>query len=434
MRNTIRPLVSGRYLHVASVVLTLAVLMMPALLATRAVQAQTYSVLYTFTGGEDGANPSASLIRDKKGFLYGTTLSGGAFGNGTVFRISSKGKETVLHSFKGAPDGANPVAELLLDSAGVLFGTTANGGTGGCVNGNTTGCGAIFQLSPKAGGEWKETVLYSFMNLPTDGQYPQAGLISAKSGILYGTTAGGGNAACGCGTVFELRPDSGGGWTETILYSFMGNSMGDGEFPYETLVMDPSGNLYGATIFGGGLLGDPGAGTVFKLDNMGQETVLFRFPDGGKGENPHSRLLWYAGKLYGTTTFGNHHTQGTTFKLDKVGRMTVLYRFTGNSDGGNPEAGLVQDKAGNSYGTTFFGGDLNCVDAGGVGCGVIFKLNAAGQEVVLHSFAESDGANPSAALVRDAVGNLYGTTMLGGNPNCDFFGKGCGVVFLITPN
>jgi uncharacterized repeat protein (TIGR03803 family) len=190
--------------------------------------APTETVLHSFSGN-DGAQPIAGLIADGNGNLYGTTAKGGASGNGVVFKLAPGGTYTVLYSFTGGSDGRFPQAGLIADSSGNLYGTTQFGGA--------TGNGVVFKLTP--GGT--ETVLYSFCHLPgcTDGAYPQAGLIADSSGNLYGTTPYGG--ASNDGVVFKLAS----GGTETVLYSFLGG--GDGAFPGAALIADGSGNLYGTT-------------------------------------------------------------------------------------------------------------------------------------------------------------------------------------------
>jgi uncharacterized repeat protein (TIGR03803 family) len=406
MRNTIRPLVSGRHLHVASVVLTLAVLMMPALLVTQTANAQTYSVLYAFTGGTDGANPNGALIQDVAGNLYGTTVERGnssgcfGYGCGVVFKLDSSGKETVLYTFTGGADGGNPSGALIRDAQGKLYGTAESGGD--------TNNGTVFKISQSG----RETVLHSFTG--TDGQYPETGVIRDKAGNFYGTTADGG--AYGGGTVFKVDTTG----KETVLYSF-GGYQGDGTYP-AALLMDSAGNLYGTTYVGGGI----GGGTVFELNTADQESILFSFRGGGGGYHPSSGLIRHGnGSIYGTTGLGTEHTQGTVYRVSKAGKMKVLYRFSGHQDGGDPEASVVQDKAGNFYGTTTEGGEFRN--------GTVFKLDPTGKLTVLYSFTGgSDGLMPTDLLLgRD--GNLYGTTYAGGSSNCTFGIGGCGVVFKVTP-
>jgi uncharacterized repeat protein (TIGR03803 family) len=270
-----------------------------------------------------------------------------------------------------------------------------------------------------------ETVLHAFLG-GSDGATPDTGtLVRDKLGNLYGTTiSGGGSINClgGCGTVFKV--DSAG--NETIIYSFTGTG-GDGSSPDSRLTRDKLGNLYGTTLWGG----SRSNGTVFKLDTAGKESVLYSFSGtNGDGNNPLGGVVPGArGSLYGATTFGGAYGFGTVFTVDSTGTETVLYSFTGLADGGVPRGGLLRAR-GVLYGTTNRGGDPQC---SGAGCGVIFKIDSAGKETVLHTFSLVDGGYPDAGLTRDKDGNLYGTTNGGGVPACDPGRNGCGTVFRLTP-
>jgi len=236
-----------------SLISLLAVLPLPS----PRLQAQTFTVLYTFSGGLDGAFPQAGLVRDKAGNLYGTTVQGGSSANcflgcGVVFKLDASGNETVLHSFTDSPDGSGPASVLLRDKAGNLYGTTSSGGS-------AFGPGTVFKVEASGG----EIVLYSFAG-PPDGANPgHTGLVIDKAGNLYGTTGNGGFLENG--TVFKV--DSSG--NETVLHRFT-DSGTDGAHPVAGLVMDKAGNLYGTTRDGGSF----GAGTVFMVDASGNETVL----------------------------------------------------------------------------------------------------------------------------------------------------------------
>jgi uncharacterized repeat protein (TIGR03803 family) len=207
-----------------------------------------------------------------------------------------------------------------------------------------------------------------------------------------------------------------------VLYDFCSlANCTDGDLPFASLIQDSKGNLYGTTL-----------GNVFKVTKAGKETVLYTFTGGKDGTYSTSDLIRdSAGNLYGTTQSGGTSCStyycGTVFKLSKAGNETVLYRFTGTTDGGDPWAGLIRDSAGNLYGTTYYGGDLNC-PLSQYGCGTVFKLGPAGKETVLHSFAGgTDSGFPAGGLVMDAKGNLYGTT----------YGNGTatpGTVFKVTKN
>jgi uncharacterized repeat protein (TIGR03803 family) len=269
-------------------------------------------------------------------------------------------------------------------------------------------------------------VLHTFHG--KDGIGPDAQLVRDSAAELYGTTAGGGAKNCGnvgCGTVFKIDKKGKILW----LHSFNGP---DGDFPFGLLRSAAGGNLYGTTVYGGKAshyCPSSGCGVVFSLNKNGKETVLHKF-NGVDGAAPVGPLTEdSADSLYGATS--DYNDGGTVFKLDKAGRETVLYRFTCGSDGCHPAAGVILDAAGNIYGTTFIGGDISCNP--GQGCGVVFRVDTAGNEAVLHTFEASDGANPTAPLLLDSAGNLYGTTQNGGNLSCDG-GLGCGVVFQLSPN
>jgi hypothetical protein len=378
------------------------------LLASTTLAAQTETVLYNFQGGTDGSGPSAGLITDGAGNFYGTTTYGGGspmcmflttvIGCGTVFQLSPTSSggwtETVLYAFQGVDDAAEPLAGLVTDSQGNLYGTSSRGGLNLCggSGGANFGCGTVFQLTPPSsvGGLWTETVLYRFQ-AGNDGVGPVGSLVFDRAGNLYGTTASGGSSVnCpsngGCGTIFKLAPPSlpGGAWTETLLYNFSGGA--DGSYPFAGLVFDGKGILYGTTYFGG--LG-PSGGTVFRA-----------IPPAISGG------AW---------------------------AVKVLHAFERGSDGGTPVAGVILDQAGNVYGTTMYGGGGRCLTGGQGGCGTVFELtppsNLGGvwTETQIATFpAGRDGRAPEAGLIFDEGGNLYGTTALGGNGHW-------GSVFQLTP-
>lgn len=313
-------------------------------------------VLYSFTAGTDGGAPLAGLVRDANDNLYGTTYSGGlqnpvcGQGCGTVFKVDQSGMETVLYSFRGGKDGSGPQADLVLDAAGNLYGTTAYGGA--------NGFGTVFKLDRTSG---QESVLHNFQ-LGNDGSLP-SGVIRDSAGSLYGTTEYGGANNTGAGIVFKINKSG----SESVLHTFYPTDV-RGAAPRAGLVRDSAGNLYG-TAAGGGAYNQ---GAVFKLDKQGNETVLFSFK-GQFGETPVASLVRdQAGNLYGTTVNGGTYGLGIVFKLDAGGHGVVLHNFTGGADGANPFSNLLLDAEGNILGTTTGGGDLNC--GARSGCGTVFKL------------------------------------------------------------
>jgi uncharacterized repeat protein (TIGR03803 family) len=399
--------------------------------------AETQAVLHDFAGAPDGAGPNSGLLLSASGTLYGTTSSGGSgcsAGCGTVFELipPAKGKsawtETILYDFTGGADGAHPVALLVADSAGNLYGTTSTAGEAGC------GCGTVFELTRPAAGAtaWSLTVLHSFLGAP-DGATPAAGLAFDKSGNLYGTTETGGaygDTEFGNGTVFKLtKPAGAGAWPETILHSFNASKT-DGGSPTGELTLDASGNLYGTTDYGGSgiepISGIVGSGTVFELTKPAagtawKSTILHSFSnDLLDGAIPPGRLVFdAAGNLYGVTSIGGHLEDGTIFKLSPPSRAgkswkhKILYNFNGTT-GAYPLHGLALS-GGILYGTASHGG--SSAACGSNGCGTVFDLNPNSRKLtVLHSFTglNGDGATPQCDVVLDAADNVYATTSGGG--------------------
>lgn len=437
-------------------------------------QTQNESVLYAFTGsvtsGPDGSNPGAPLLRDAKGNLFGTTEAGGDSGYGTVFELvyisPGKYQEQVLYSFKGitttepsTQDGASPMAGLIMDAKGNLYGTTASGGVAvGCTD--LGGCGTVFELHYPASpgqGYIPEILHYFGGNLNFDGYQPYAGLVMDSSGNLYGTTLLGGSS--GFGTVFEISSSG----TYSLLHNFAANST-DGGLPYAGLVMDGSGNLYGTASLGG----VSNQGTVFELANSsGNYTynTMYSFKLNGDGQAPIAGVIVdSSGNIFGATQFGGTSKAcgtklgcGTVFELANnppgTYTETLLHTFTGLnptgvSDGGVP-LGLVLDSSGNLFGATEEGGSSSTCF---YGCGTLFELvyspptspstTGSYTETVLYSFPTSsgDGLAPNAALIIDASDNLYGVTTSGGYTTPSGGGvltacpSGCGTVFEYTPS
>ena len=324
------------------------------------------TVLHPF-GGEaqgDGAWGSSGVIRDGTGNLYGTTWGGGYNNQGVVFEVRASGKEHVLHRFSGGNDGMEPTAGLVHDGAGNLYGTKGGGG-------NCAQCGTVFKLD-KAG---RETVLYRFKGPPDAGNVLTGNLVLDANGNLYGVSYFGGlTTGCiapkaGCGTFFELSPNGKGGWKERVLYRFKGGA--DGAYPHSGLVRDAKGNFYGSTDWGGNTAcRNYGCGTVFKLDSTGKETVLYRFTGGSDGSEPGNVLaLDTQGNLYGTAPTGGSNACdfgcGTAFKLDtNSGKLTVLHAFDG-TDGAHPSA-LLLNAVGKLDGVT--------PEGGASGWGTVFEI------------------------------------------------------------
>jgi hypothetical protein len=391
--------------------------------------ARRLTTLYSFAGGMDGAVPVAGLVMDSSGNLFGTTSAGGSIGNtGTVFELvkSSDGSYSqakILHSFIGGTDGSTPYAQLIMDSNGNLFGTTIAGG------GNNN-AGTVFELVKSGDGSYSQaTILYSFTG-GADGNHPFAGLVMDSGGNLFGTTLSAGSG--GEGTVFELVKSGDGSYARaTILHSFGGGM--DGARPYAGLAMDGSGNLFGTTSSGGG---SSNWGTVFELVKNGdgsysQPTILYSFSGGTDGGRPFGNLIVDSrGNLFGTTDPGgnNNSNAGTVFELVKNGdgsysQLKTLHAFSGEADGAYPYAGLHMDSSGNLFGTASAGGGDNE--------GTVFELVRNGdgsysQMTTLYSFNVTDGAAPTGVLSMDGSGKLFGTTNFGGDNG------GAGTVFTIN--
>jgi len=336
------------------------------------------NLLYTFRGQPDGQYPMARVIVGPDGALYGTTTQGGTgscqnlYGCGTVFKLqpppsfcagfSCPWRETILYSFSSRQDGYNPLAELVFDRAGNIYGTTANGGGG--ANCNNDGCGTVFKLTPNSNGTWTKTTVYAFQGGTNDGAYPDAGVVIDQNGNLYGTTgAGGGSGNCysgGCGTAFELTPGSS-GWTETLLHRFANSE--DGVNP-EQLTFDSNGNLWGYTPYGGPIMG----GAIFKLIPVqgggAAFSVQYTFVDGQGVSNPLT--LDANGNIYASAEGGLNSPQ-QVYSLTQSGggwNFSSLYMFTG--DYYLPVGAIVRDGAGTIYGAT--------IDGGSYGKGLIYEL------------------------------------------------------------
>ena len=362
-----------------------------ALVPAHLIQAQTFTTLYNFTGSTDGAYPFAGLVQDEMGNLYGVAAEGGNLscqlggnGCGVVFKIDTTGKETVLHSFSGK-DGADPYGGLVRDKEGNLYGTTEYGGDLHCDKYQGFGCGVAFKIDTTG----KETVLHVFRGGRSDGCEPYQNLIMDEAGNLYGTTPGCG--ASNGGTVFKLTKKG----KETLLHNF---AWSDGATP-SGMLRDASGNFYGLTEQGG----TSGRGVLYKLTKERTLTVLHNFAAGTTdGCNPGALTMDKLGNFYGTTNQCGSAYEGTAWKVSKNGTETILHNFGGGSDGCFPEGGVVRASNGNLSGSTNSCGTSNY--------GTLWELSKSGSLTVLHNFSGTDGANPSGSLLRDAKGGLYGTS------------------------
>jgi uncharacterized repeat protein (TIGR03803 family) len=430
-------------------VLPLTIFCVLLVLVIKPAQAQNFSVIHAFTDGVDGAFPEASLTIDETGNLYGTTIIGGgvngrdcdprAAGCGVAFKMMPHNGGWIfapLFAFDDF-DGAAPVAPLTFGPGGLLYGSTTDGGNNLNCFSSFYGCGVVFTLQPppticrSALCYWLENPIYTFTS-ESDGFEPMGNLAFDQAGNIYGTTAYGGTNTCGtganCGNVFQLSR-SGSAWTKTTLYNFTPGS--DGIWPVSGVITDSSGVLYGITNQGGTY----DFGTVFELtpsESGWTETVIYNFQDGVDGGGPWGGLLMDAeGNLYGTTATGGAGHGGTVFELSPSGgrwTFSVVASLFG-VEGGGSVGSLTFDSAGNLYGTTR--GD------GAYGYGNIFKLTPSGRQWIysdLYDFTGgSDGRSPYAGVTLDSGGNLYGTTLEGGNTGGACASFGCGVVFEITP-
>ena len=315
-----------------------------------------HTVLYSFTGGVDGGEPYKGVTLDRDGNLYGTAVTGGSGncegGCGVIYKLTNrKGTWTqkVVHAFTGGDDGSGPGSRVTVDRAGNVYGMTPTGGA--------YGLGTIYQIRPPSSGALTFKVIHAFTG-GADGSNGSAGRMILRDGRLYGAATTGGNQ--GSGVVFELTPKAFGEWNFKTIYTFQGQP--DGSFPYGALLFDPSGNIYGTTYYGGA----NGIGAVYELSPqpVGEwtEDLIYSFQQGPDGNSPISNLVFdKAGNLYGTTSEGGLGS-GTIFKLSPVGgnwTETVVHAFEGPPDGGFAYNGMVVDVFGNFYGATVHGGENN---------------------------------------------------------------------------
>jgi kumamolisin len=369
----------------------------------------SYAILHNFEDGtvfDDGGNMPGGLIEGTDGNFYGVTQGGGSQFEGTVFKITPQGVETILHNFNDgsiANDGEQPTGPLVRGSDGNFYGTTQIGGA--------SSRGTLFKITPQG----VETIVYAFGSVSTDGSSPYGSLTIGTDGNFYGTTTFGGSASEGI--AFKITPQG----VETILHNFGDGSVAnDGTQPHGGLIQASDGNFYGMTASGG----SASEGTIFKMTPAGTVTILHSFEDGSitdDGFNPQGGLLQAPdGNLYGVTKLGGISGSGTTFgtffKITLSGTMTMVYRF---GDGATPDDALqpwdslILGSDGNFYGTSYYGGTI--------GYGSIFEITPQGSDSILHSFNTGtpahDGLFPEASLVLGTDGNMYGGTTSGGTAN-----------------
>jgi uncharacterized repeat protein (TIGR03803 family) len=428
--------------------IALLTLCLVAAVAARTAQAQTYTVLHAFAAGSDGAVPSP-LIRDAQGNLYGTTRFGGITSCGedtcgTVFKVDSSGKETVLYSFTGGSNGTDPVAGLVRDAKGNLYGTTQG-------NGFIGGAAVVFKVEP----DGQET---SFDIASPNACCFDSPLAVDAQGNLYGMSPFGGVPNCGlvkgqlgCGTLFKLSPTG----KFTVLHVFKGK---DGIQPEGGVVLDAKGNIYGTANFGGDLKCEsagygyfvPGCGTIYKLDRNGKFTVLHTFTGPGDGSFPLGLIIDSRGNLYGIAQNGGdvikhsnfEYGVGTIFKVDTSGKFSLPFTFIpctqppctdGQVRNAVYASHLVRDSKGNLYGLEQ---SNDCAKGGGC----LFRIDTKGNLTDLYDFeGENEGPDGFTAMgvVLGSDGDVYGSMLLGGPPEteCADFGftNGCGTVFHLAP-
>lgn len=355
--------------------------------------AQTFRALHGFIGS-DGANPYVGMVQGTDGNLYGTTIDGGAYGSGNVFKMTTSGKVTSLYDFCSLPncaDGEYPVTILVEGADGNFYGTTQSGGTAG-------GYGTVFQLTPTG----SLTTLHSFSG--NDGAAPYGSLLLAANGDFYGTTNVG--AAYGAGSVFTITSAG----VLTTLYNFCSQSRcSDGQYPVGPLTQAANGDIYGVTYAGGdyAACNVDGCGTVYKINLSGKLTTLHTFA-ATDGDYPHTGVIEAPnGLFYGTASSGGANNDGTVFTIDSSGTFNTLYNFSG-ADGINPSAMLLASD-GNFYGTTLYGGTT-------YPRGSVFEITPDGVLTNLHTFDGRHGKNPY-GLVQDTNGTFYGTAYFGGADN-----------------
>ena len=397
------------------------------------VEAQTFTVLHTFTGNADGSEPGgAGVTIDRAGNLYGATDVGandGCYseGCGVVYKLTHTASGWTFNTvfmFNGT-DGSTPDAPLTFGPDGALYGTTYTGGD--------NNVGVVYRLQPPPTVcktslcFWTQTVLHSFTG-STDGAQPAFGALTFDAaGDIYGTTTVGGDHS-NSGNVWELSRNNG-QWVFNVLYLFTRQM--DGGTPWSGVILDPVGNLYGTNLYGG----EFGNGIVYQLSPSGNGwalTSLHDFMPASDGDQSFGNLLFHpSGNLLATDRYGGPGSAGLVFELSphsNAWAFSVLHSFDFSGFNG-PQAPLVRDASGNLYGTSVQGGQYEK--------GFVFELMRSGGGYtysVLHDFSGGDdGANPYSQIVLDANSNLYGAAEFGGMTGGNCHSYGCGVVWEITP-
>jgi uncharacterized repeat protein (TIGR03803 family) len=425
--------------------IALLTLLVVAAAAARSAQAQTYTILHAFAGGTDGAVPTP-IIRDAQGNIYGATRFGGIpscdlDSCGTVYKIDSAGNETVLYRFTGGTNGTNPLAALVEDAKGNLYGTTQG-------NGVVNGASVVFKVDPNG----QET---SIVITRANACCLDSPLAVDAEGNLYGMSPYSGEPNCGvaqndlgCGTLFKITPSG----KLVTLHVFTGT---DGIQPEGGVVLDAKGNIYGTAIGGGNLNcnypgwgsdNGPGCGTIYKLEPSGKFTVLHTFTGPNDGSYPLGLIIDSDGNLYGIADSGGdtipksdwEYGLGTIFKVDTTGKFSVLFTFTpctnppctnGQVRNSLYASHLARDSQGNLYGIE----EVNDCAFGG---GCIFRIDTSGNITDLYDFTQEESGSPAfydaMGLVLGSDGDFYGSTPIGGSaqPECDDNGiQVCGSVF-----
>jgi len=390
-------------------ILATAILCSLLLSAHEAFASASIKTLYSFAGVPDGQNPTGALVFDNAGNLYGTTFSGGYKSNGTVFELSPSAggawTEKIIYTFAGGNDGANPSAGLIIDLTGNLYGTAMNGGNKAC----SGGCGTTFRLHPTPSGQWQFKVLHQFKG--SDGANPDQILTVDSNGYLYGATRTGGSSNVGViyqlfqlphSTIYEFD----------VLHDFTGGA--DGAYPLTPTIT--IGSFFYGVAGGGGEFGKGTAFELFSTPyGPWNFQLLYAFSDAG-GYAPESPLNYgLSSGFYGLSSGGGDFGLGTLYELTSpLGRHWIegaVYSFTGNADGELPSGPLTVGISGDFYATTKSGK----VE---YGAAVQFSPNSAGgwTETTLVTFdgAGNGGISPQGGVVLDSFGNLYGVTQYGG--------------------